>query len=1266
MTLLKPHLCLLSLLCLTSASNWKPVKNLPRFRYHVYGMATQPPAGPSYLATSRGLFRLNVSENGSDLDMVKVWNHTTNFGTGGELSISESGLMLVTKFGLYKYAWYRKESDWMSLTGIWNKKVGSKHEFPAADETGNYTHSFSDNRYHGYAHPWRPGADGRIYVMLTRKASWPPFHEIPEDGTSTRYAIWSYDLDDGQWRRASPDLPNFRDKTLKTFTRGCGQCQGVSGFNDTMPTWSGLQQVKYGNGKLCKADKDPLDVPQCWKPQSFSLPHWGGNHTRGLYLRACHGELKIWRFVLSLRDNLTEEELEALPMSPMEENTWLEEPGEDLVIDASAASQLFPAGGTSDSTVTLSEDALLLNGSSETRGTQQNNQTQAAHAEYKVRFQPITDANDKRYVYLKAQATGRMRPHARRHCADVLVTGYFNQWHPRFELVNRPDGSTTFYAGNTNVDSVARCDDSTEAQPDTGIPLLEDGSWRRMTGPDTKYRKEGFTCGWGMSKIATSTDRKTLYSTGGSGQYYAFNEQKGWWLPLDEVGYGTARGFFTGMAQQRGEEQLVGPEGNYYLPKAVDSANCNVTWDAPLLAVPNPKDKSRVLGFFMELRTMPSSNCTGLPWGDGINEDQSLEEARAATKPKAVRRGHLWHPFQEERLLLKTLPIHLASYHPLNSQCQSEEVVSAFLSAGATEIVTCGYFPSLATPDAVVWLDAFTGAQLRSVALSNTVNVCRSMTGGLVAAGAFGIEGLDDQGSLWTKNTLGEVKAMSEVRAGRVAVISHNRTVAVISVSTGAILHQRFFDYSYVTAVEIFSDHRVALGAYTNNRATNAVQIARLETYSADLQTRLTQTWGQFSARQLDDSHNMADTRVYGLALDHSEKHIYVAGESAGGNTIYRWNGLDLQTLTARDTGSPMWMAKSDAHVGYVGRVRASDGRVLSGTFIAPILRSKQRLNSFRMKGSAMQYDQKSKSLYVMGTSTCCIPGRTAFTLAGQRVDGGDPAGYAGSDPSFVAFDYALKTRRAWTTFSSWRNKGKPAGLSIQNGTMTIVVTTHGGRAITTNNSLYPNASESEDSSCDVPEDTKLTDVWLAVMPSLPPVGTPRFGRRLFMGRLRLRVRNAATFAPLPAVKTALARGIARSLEVSEELVNVTSVIVVAAQGGRRLAALGELLVEYTVLQPEGSEEETSEHVEDLMEKANSNSTAVMLDMTNAMAEVAPDFAASVEDVTSTEIHVEGQDNGWNYEKLEDGASSSAQHAHVTTGIAIAMRCALLLYSTTP
>ena len=32
--------------------------------------------------------------------------------------------------------------------------------------------------------------------------------------------------------------------------------------------------------------------------------------------------------------------------------------------------------------------------------------------------------------------------------------------------------------------------DSTEAQPDNGILLLENGEWRRITGPDTKYLKE--------------------------------------------------------------------------------------------------------------------------------------------------------------------------------------------------------------------------------------------------------------------------------------------------------------------------------------------------------------------------------------------------------------------------------------------------------------------------------------------------------------------------------------------------------------------------------------------------------------------------------------------------------------------------------------------------------------------------------------------------------------------------------------------------------
>ena len=36
----------------------------------------------------------------------------------------------------------------------------------------------------------------------------------------------------------------LRGLRLVSASPGCQQCQGVSGFNDTMPTWSGLQQAE--------------------------------------------------------------------------------------------------------------------------------------------------------------------------------------------------------------------------------------------------------------------------------------------------------------------------------------------------------------------------------------------------------------------------------------------------------------------------------------------------------------------------------------------------------------------------------------------------------------------------------------------------------------------------------------------------------------------------------------------------------------------------------------------------------------------------------------------------------------------------------------------------------------------------------------------------------------------------------------------------------------------------------------------------------------
>ena len=145
--------------------------------------------------------------------------------------------------------------------------------------------------------------------------------------------------------------------------------------------------------------------------------------------------------------------------------------------------------------------------------------------------------------------------------------------------------------------------------------------------------------------------------------------------------------------------------------------------------------------------------------------------------------------------------------------------------------------------------------------------------------------------------------------------------------------------------------------------------------------------------------HGMCECRVYGLVLDDVEEHVYVAGESAGGNTIFRWNGqadsvksscfasgpegslvfadrtfpralhatpgrqcrLEAACTRNRSPGAfakLRWMAKSAAHVGYVGRVRASDGVVVGGT-----LHCCRRCNVDRLAEHPKPLNPKPKSL---------------------------------------------------------------------------------------------------------------------------------------------------------------------------------------------------------------------------------------------------------------------------------------------------------------
>ena len=422
-------------------------------------------------------------------------------------------------------------------------------------------------------------------------------------------------------------------------------------------------------------------------------------------------------------------------------------------------------------------------------------------------------------------------------------------------------------------------------------------------------------------------------------------------------------------------------------------------------------------------------------------------------------------------------PTVMASYHPLSGECVDDSIAGVVALEESGEVLTCGSFPAATPHHAVAWLDSQSGALRRAIELSAAPRACQVLESGYVLVGSsVGLQCFSASGvKVWDLPALQHVKGLSPARGDRVAALTENGTVAVVT-ENGSLLAHRRFGYDATTSVELFSDGRVVVGAFTNNWASNPVQIARVEIYSKDLQTRLTQTWGQLTAAELDAARNMADTRIYSLAISKDEVYVYAAGESAGGNTIFRYNGRDLVTKTARDTGTPMWMAKSAAHIGYIARIRSSDGEVETGTFVAPILQSKNRLNTFRTRDGGLVHDARNAAVYLTGTSACCLADRETMTFAGQIV-----GGYAGSDASLVVFSEALDKRLLWTTFGADRNKGKPATLTLNDSQLAIGVVMDGGTAITTEMSAQRTPPDSEPCGTSTKPNK---DAWVGVVPT--------------------------------------------------------------------------------------------------------------------------------------------------------------------------------------
>jgi hypothetical protein len=326
---------------------------------------------------------------------------------------------------------------------------------------------------------------------------------------------------------------------------------------------------------------------------------------------------------------------------------------------------------------------------------------------------------------------------------------------------------------------------------------------------------------------------------------------------------------------------------------------------------------------------------------------------------------------------------------------------------------------------------------LATVALGQRIDDLKvlSTENRIVVGGDFGVVVLEASSLnvLWSSklpgltagngNVDGQQTRVAMEPSGRVAVLRAS-TVKLFS-AQGAELASQKLTQTYPTdiAIDPFG-RRLYVTGFSNRSNTGVpVQVPFLTAFATGDQPTLTplwKTWDYDAAllRVIDPvtkkerNNDMADSRLYRLAIG-GDGAVTVLGESAGGNSVFRWNGRNLtsSTLVKLDAYSDTYNSKSN-HMLYYAKVEAASGAVLAGQYAVPRLGS-GAANTFRAKEGSLAVGPTG-TLYIGGVSAYGTPGRDAnrFMVAGiaQAV-----APYYGEDMVLLTVSADFKQRFRWT-----------------------------------------------------------------------------------------------------------------------------------------------------------------------------------------------------------------------------------------------------------
>ncbi|MGK7945630.1 MAG: hypothetical protein AB4058_14295 [Microcystaceae cyanobacterium] len=346
----------------------------------------------------------------------------------------------------------------------------------------------------------------------------------------------------------------------------------------------------------------------------------------------------------------------------------------------------------------------------------------------------------------------------------------------------------------------------------------------------------------------------------------------------------------------------------------------------------------------------------------------------------------------------------------------------------------------------------------------------------LIASGNFGVVALSPSldSVLWHDELSEIIDRHGKASAMTRVDVAHNgRTVVmragklVLFNKSGKRIGSGVVKNQFVTDVAINQAGDVVYAtSFRNNRRKGVpVQIALFTAHPVmplGNEFTLDAQWRLFGFNPDSVGADMADTRLYRVTRG-ADDSIYIAGESAGGNSIFRWDGVTLNNpkLISRGPYHHAYKTKSN-HITYYAKVDTVNRKIERGQFVLTRLKSSAG-NAVRISNGDLKVDEYG-TLYMTGAAAATMKNRNL-----QQINNETIGTYAGGEPYLLMISNDFQKTYRWTGFVSSSNSNKIDGnmqaVAVQNGLVALFGTVKKGDFYTLNNNdrLDPSDSGSAD-----------------------------------------------------------------------------------------------------------------------------------------------------------------------------------------------------------